>query len=73
MITLIVILWIVIQMQAPLWVYALVIFGLVINILDLILKMIDKHDEKILKEQYETLRKEQKRIERSVNSDGEKN
>ena len=48
MITLIVLLWVVIKLQAPLWMQILVVFALLVNMLTLILKIIEKLMDKKL-------------------------
>lgn len=51
MITLIVLLWIAIQMKAPTWVCAILIFGIVMDAINIVLTIIDKHLEKKLDEE----------------------
>ena len=45
MFILIVVLWMAIQMQAPLWVFIVITFSMLLNIIDVVLKCIEKKQE----------------------------
>ena len=74
MITLIVLLWVVIKLQAPWWINAMVIFCMVFQTLEFVLKVIEKQMQKSLDKRFETrladeCKKEARKIERHLNEE----